>query len=68
MHRAVDRTGRGTTTQGRNGTVSIADVLSFGFGGSQRVHRECRECGLNLDVDADACPECGGGVARYELS
>jgi len=48
--------------------VSIADVLSFEFGGSRRVHRECRECGLNLDADDDSCPACGGGVARYELA
>lgn len=31
-------------------------------------HIECRECGANLTTDAEKCPECGGGVAVYELS
>jgi len=31
------------------------------------THRECRDCGRNVASDADACPDCGGGVAVYAL-
>lgn len=46
--------------------MSIASLVP-GLGDDSRVHRECRECGRNLDASTDACPECGGGVSRYEL-
>lgn len=47
--------------------MSIANLV-LGLGDGSSVHRECRECGLNLDADAEGCPECGGGVSRYDLS
>lgn len=47
--------------------MSITNLV-LGLGDDSRIHCECRECGLNLDADADACPACGGGVSRYDLS
>jgi primosomal protein N' len=31
------------------------------------IHYECRHCGRNLRDHLEACPECGGSVAVYEL-
>lgn len=36
-------------------------------GGEQQIHRECRECGMNLEPGREACPGCGGEVAVYEI-
>jgi rRNA maturation endonuclease Nob1 len=33
-----------------------------------RRHAECRDCGLNLTVDTDECPDCGGEIAVYDVS
>lgn len=36
-------------------------------GGTNDTHRECRDCGRNLDAGAETCPVCGGGIAVYQL-
>jgi hypothetical protein len=54
-------------------TMGVRDILQLvSDGGDVRsksadVHTECRNCGSNLAVEASKCPECGGGVAVYEL-
>jgi rRNA maturation endonuclease Nob1 len=31
------------------------------------VHRECRECGTNLDASDGECPDCGGTVVEFRF-
>jgi rubrerythrin len=48
--------------------MGIRDYLSLTTdGGRRRVHYECKECGTNLERDAEGCPNCDGEVAVYEL-
>lgn len=48
--------------------MGVRDHLPISTGGgSDDTHHECRDCGRNLDADADSCPACGGNVAVYRL-
>lgn len=55
-------------------TVGVRDVIPIlTDGGSERAsvseqHVECRDCGSNLTVDTEQCPDCGGDIAVYDLS
>lgn len=40
----------------------------FNFGSGVERHYECRECGTNLDADADECPDCGGEPVEFSIS
>lgn len=31
------------------------------------LHRECRECGTNVDDEVTECPDCHGDIAEYSL-
>jgi hypothetical protein len=33
----------------------------------KEIHRECRECGTNVDDEVTACPDCDGDVVEYSL-
>jgi hypothetical protein len=41
--------------------------FSLSLSEQEGVHRECRECGANVDSEATDCPDCGGDIAEYPL-
>jgi len=47
--------------------MTISDLFTAVIGGDSYVHYECRNCGRNLAPPVEQCPNCGGGISRYEL-
>jgi ribosomal protein L37E len=41
--------------------------VSSGAATNERMHRECRSCGRNVEDETTECPTCGGGIAAYAL-
>lgn len=41
--------------------------FSLTFSEQEQIHRECRECGTNVDEEAAECPDCSGNIATYSL-
>ncbi len=47
--------------------MGIRDLFQVIADGGARLHRECRECGRNLQAGVDRCPECDGDAIQYEV-
>jgi rubrerythrin len=41
--------------------------FSLSVAEQEAIHRECRECGANVENDVTDCPTCGGDITEYLL-
>jgi len=45
--------------------IAIERLTGGSADGWEHSHRECRECGTNVESGVMACPECGADVTVY---